>query len=93
MSKFNLYVITGPSGSGKTSLVSALVERTPNLAVGISYTTRKPRKGETEGVHYYFVDDEGFNKLQMDFFARTKYHNNKYNCGFWSRVCSVQNNL
>lgn len=73
-----LYIITAPSGAGKTSLVSACIERTPNLARAVSHTTRKPRKGEQEGVAYYFVDDAGFDKLQMDLFARTKYYGNKY---------------
>ena len=73
-----LFVFTAPSGSGKTSLTSAIIEQTPNLARAISHTTRKPRKGEIEGVHYYFVDDEGFDKVQVDLFARTKYHGARY---------------
>ena len=73
-----IYIVTSPSGAGKTSLVSAVIERTPNLAVGISHTTRKPREGEREGVHYYFTDKDGFAYMEGDMFAKTDYHGNKY---------------
>jgi len=58
-----LYVISAPSGGGKTSLVSALLERDPRVALSVSHTTRSPRPGERDGVHYYFADEATFEAL------------------------------
>jgi guanylate kinase len=58
-----LYVISAPSGGGKTSLVNALLERDKRVALSVSHTTRPPRPGEVDGVHYYFVDDAAFEEL------------------------------
>lgn len=58
----NLFVIAAPSGAGKSSMIEALLQRHPNgsMQVSVSTTTRKPRPGETEGEHYYFVDEATF---------------------------------
>jgi guanylate kinase len=53
-------VVSAPSGGGKTSLVNALLERDPRVALSVSHTTRAPRPGERDGVHYYFVDEASF---------------------------------
>jgi guanylate kinase len=58
-----LFVIAAPSGGGKTSLVNALLAREPGIRLSVSYTTRKPRPGEHEGVHYHFVDQATFDSL------------------------------
>jgi guanylate kinase len=58
-----LFVVASPSGGGKTSLVNALLQRDEHVALSISHTTRAPRPGEEEGVHYYFVDDPTFEAL------------------------------
>lgn len=63
MNKPTLYVIAAPSGGGKTSLIAALLERDDRVNLSISHTTRSPRPGEVDGVHYYFVSDEAFKKL------------------------------
>ena len=63
MNKPNLYVIAAPSGGGKTSLISALLEQDDRVSLSISHTTRSPRPGETDGVHYHFVDEETFRNL------------------------------
>lgn len=55
MTAGTLYIVAAPSGAGKTSLVRRLVETTPGVAVSISHTTRPPRPGERDGVHYHFV--------------------------------------
>ncbi len=55
-----LMILSGPSGCGKTSLTKRLMEDDPFLALSISSTTRKPRKGEVEGFHYNFVSKENF---------------------------------
>ena len=63
MSKPLLYVVSAPSGGGKTSLVNALLQRDSRVALSVSHTTRSPRPGEVDGVHYYFVDDATFEGL------------------------------
>jgi guanylate kinase len=56
----HLLIVSAPSGTGKTSLVRALLEATPDLAVAVSHTTRAPRPGEEDGVHYHFVAADRF---------------------------------
>ena len=53
-------VISGPSGVGKDTLIERLRQRDPSLRYSISYTTRKPRPGEMEGVNYFFVGRQRF---------------------------------
>ncbi|MCM1112305.1 MAG: guanylate kinase [Muribaculum sp.] len=55
-----LIVISGFSGAGKGTLVKRLLETHDNYALSISMTTRKPREGEEEGVHYFFTDKARF---------------------------------
>lgn len=58
-----LLVISAPSGAGKTSLIRALREQDPTLALSVSHTTRAPRPGEVDGVHYHFVSPEAFQEM------------------------------
>ena len=58
-----LWVIAAPSGAGKTTLVRKLLERDPRLRFSISYTTREPRKSETNRRDYFFVKKPTFQKL------------------------------
>ena len=55
-----LLIVSAPSGAGKTSLVRALLERDPGLGLAVSHTTRPPRAGEIDGVHYHFVEKRRF---------------------------------
>ncbi|WP_200762711.1 guanylate kinase [Nitrosophilus alvini] len=55
-------VISGPSGSGKSSLIKEMIKRVDNIYFSISTTTRPKREGEKEGVDYYFVSKEEFEK-------------------------------
>lgn len=64
----NLYILSAPSGAGKSSLISALLARNEQangqkMMVSVSHTTRQPRPGEQEGIHYYFVSQAEFEKL------------------------------
>ena len=63
MNEPNLYVVAAPSGGGKTSLIKALLEKDEKISLSVSYTTRPPRPGETDGVHYHFVDEQVFQEL------------------------------
>lgn len=58
-----LAVISGPSGSGKGTVCRALLERSPSTHLSVSVTTREPRVGEVDGVHYYFVSRERFKEM------------------------------
>jgi len=58
-----LLVLSAPSGAGKTTLVKALLSRDPALRFSISYTTRPPRPGETDGKDYCFVDRGRFQQM------------------------------
>jgi guanylate kinase len=59
-----LIVIAGPSGVGKGTVVQRLLARDPErLALSVSVTTRDPRPGEIDGVHYRFIDDAGFDRM------------------------------
>ena len=55
-----MLALSSPSGAGKSSISRLLLEQDDNLHLSISVTTRKRRPGETEGVHYRFVDTESF---------------------------------
>ncbi|NNF26733.1 MAG: guanylate kinase [Gemmatimonadetes bacterium] len=57
-------VLVAPSGTGKTTVARALVERHPErFAFSVSATTRPPRSGEVDGIHYRFLDEAGFKAL------------------------------
>jgi len=59
-----LFVFAAPSGAGKTTLVHAIVTKHPELRFSISYTTRKPRRNEANGVDYLFVTRREFMRLR-----------------------------
>jgi guanylate kinase len=82
----NLFVVAAPSGGGKTSLVNALLLREPGIRLSVSYTTRAPRPGEVDGVHYRFVDEPGFlaRKDAGEFLEHAHVHGNWYaTSGTW----------
>jgi guanylate kinase len=56
----NLFIITAASGAGKTSLVSQLLEKDNQVRLSVSHTTRQPRPGEQNNVHYHFVTELQF---------------------------------
>ncbi|MEV6669594.1 guanylate kinase [Streptomyces sp. NPDC051162] len=58
-----LTVLSGPSGVGKSTVVAHMRKAHPEVWLSVSATTRKPRPGEQDGVQYFFVDDEQFDKL------------------------------
>lgn len=58
----NLLVVSGPAGAGKGTLVSRLSDRVSDVWVSVSATTRAPRPGEIDGVHYFFYDEAQFDR-------------------------------
>lgn len=76
----NLFIVSAPSGAGKTSMVNALLGSNKQIALSISYTTRAPRPGETNGKDYHFVSRGRF--LQMaqhgDFLESAEVYGNLY---------------
>jgi guanylate kinase len=79
-SKGKLVLYTGSSGVGKGTIMAELLKRNPNIRLSVSNTTRKPRKGEIDGVHYNFVTKEQFEKLieENGFLEYAKYCDNYY---------------
>jgi len=59
-----LYVVSAPSGAGKTSLIRALVAKDAKVLVSVSHTTRLPRPGEQNGVHYHFINESVFGDMR-----------------------------
>jgi len=55
-----LFVMSGPSGAGKGTVLAGVFARRPDVRFSVSATTRAPRAGEVEGVHYYFISEEEF---------------------------------
>ena len=58
-----LFILSSPSGAGKTTISRMLLEADQAIRLSVSVTTRPPRPGEIDGVHYYFVDDATFDQL------------------------------
>jgi guanylate kinase len=75
-----LLILSSPSGAGKTTLTKYLLEQLGDFTFSVSHTTRKPRTGETDGVHYHFVDRARFEQLRADqgFAEWAEVHGNLY---------------
>ncbi len=58
-----LVVLAGPTAVGKGTVAAAVRERHPDVWISVSATTRAPRPGEVDGVHYWFVTDEEFDRM------------------------------
>lgn len=82
-----LYIVSAPSGAGKTSLTRALIpklaERGMSAALSVSYTTRAPRPGEQDGVHYHFVSEAEFLGMieRNEFFEHAEVFGRRYGTG------------
>lgn len=76
----NLFIVSAPSGAGKTSLVTALLASSREIDLSISYTSRPPRPGETNGKDYHFVSRETFLAMSKngDFLESAEVYGNLY---------------
>ncbi|WP_353094095.1 guanylate kinase [Tissierella praeacuta] len=80
MSKGLLLIVSGPAGTGKGTVCKEVLERNKDILYSISATTRNPRVGEIDGVNYFFIDEEEFNKkIENNEFLEYAYvHTNHY---------------
>lgn len=75
-----IVIISGPSGVGKDTVINAWKEANPNVERVITYTTRKKRDGEMDGVDYHFVTDRVFLRMAKEgaFLEHKEVHGNRY---------------
>ena len=75
-----LIVVSGFSGVGKSTVISKMFQKMPNLRFSVSCTSRKPRPGEKEGIDYYFVTEDEFEKkvANDEFLEHTRTFTNCY---------------
>lgn len=75
-----LIVLSGPSGTGKSTVIAQLLRTRPDIYFSVSFTTRKPRAGEVDGVNYNFVDRETFEAMigRGEFLEYAQYVGNYY---------------
>ncbi len=59
----HVFIVSGPSGCGKSTVLGEVFRRRSDLYFSVSATTREPRPGETDGVEYYFISQEQFDKM------------------------------
>ena len=80
MSKGRSFIISGPSGVGKSTVLKGLMEKRGNLYFSVSATTRQPRPGEEEGVHYHFLTLDTFREWieQGEFLEHAEFVGNCY---------------
>jgi guanylate kinase len=78
--KGHLFIISAPSGAGKTTIVRAVLDRFADMLYSISYTTRKPRNGEQNGIDYNFISRDDFkNRIDGGEWAEwAEVHGNNY---------------
>ena len=58
-----LFILSGPSGTGKSTVLERVMKAHEHLRFSVSATTRKPRPGEVEGVHYFFINHKKFEDM------------------------------
>ena len=75
-----LIALSGPSGSGKGTIVRSLLDKRSDTVLSVSATTRAPRVGEVDGVHYHFIDRDVFLRMIEDnaFLEYAEYNGNFY---------------
>ena len=90
-----LFVVSAPSGAGKTSLCLELIDSLPDLRQSISFTTREKRTGEEEGIDYYFINPETFQKkiAEKELAEWAEVHGNLYGTSLQTLVDSAEQGI
>ncbi len=80
MRRGKIFIVSGPSGVGKSTVLKALLEKRPDLYFSVSATTREPRHGEIDGVHYHFLNVDTFREwiAKDEFLEYAEYVGNFY---------------
>lgn len=75
-----MFILSSPSGAGKTTISHMLLDADREIRLSVSVTTRPPRPGEVDGVHYFFVDDAEFDRLvaEDDFYEWAHVFGHRY---------------
>ncbi|MBD3729521.1 MAG: guanylate kinase [Sphingomonadales bacterium] len=75
-----MFVLSSPSGAGKTTISRMLLEADDEIKLSVSVTTRRPRPGEIDGVHYHFVDADEFDRMvdEDDFYEWAHVFGHRY---------------
>ncbi|BAV59100.1 guanylate kinase [Candidatus Endomicrobiellum trichonymphae] len=93
----NIIIISAPSGAGKTAICNAVVKSSRNVVYSVSYTTRCPRKDETNGGEYFFIDRTEFQKMieEGKFAEWAKVHGNYYGTSkvFLGKMLKMKKNI
>ncbi|MCI5578431.1 MAG: guanylate kinase [Oscillospiraceae bacterium] len=80
MQKGSLFVVSAPAGCGKDTILNELLKKTDKAGYAVSATTRAPREGEVNGVHYHFLTREEFERriAEKEVLEYTEYCGNYY---------------
>ncbi|MFZ9395505.1 MAG: guanylate kinase, partial [Erythrobacter sp.] len=75
-----MFILSSPSGAGKTTISRMLLKADPEIRLSVSATTRPPRPGEEDGVHYHFVSDAEFDRMiaEDDFYEWAHVFGHRY---------------
>ena len=75
-----MFILSSPSGAGKTTLSRMLLAKDPEIKLSVSATTRPPRPGEVDGVHYHFVSPTRFQAMidEDDFYEWAEVFGHRY---------------
>ena len=95
MTNSNLMVVlSSPSGAGKTTLTKKIQQKFQNFKISVSHTTRKARPNEVDGIDYFFVEKDEFQKKieNKDFYEYAKIFNNYYGTSKESVNSILKNN-
>lgn len=92
MNKGIIFVLSGPSGAGKSTIISALKKDDGKIKFSVSATTRNPRRGEKEGVDYFFINEIKFRKMtdNHEFIEWAVFQGNYYGT-MWRMVENIIN--
>jgi guanylate kinase len=84
--KGQIFVLTAPSGTGKTTIITTVRKNLNGIRYSVSHTTREPRDGEVNGLHYYFVHKADFKKMidAQEFIEWAVVYNHLYGTSFSS---------